>query len=200
LNWPKQYTQTLHCESKEIAYAHVLPFYPGKCKHIHGHNGRIDLDITCHIKELNKRPMIVSFSIAKNIVKSLHEMLDHKFIWALNPKYPVLINKNQSSSEYYITLRTATQKIQMPFNKEDIVLIAPETYNINENERQNYTTSEKILKNFIIPRALEILFEKHVNSFFNNDEIDIDMFDIHGYLNFNWWESKSTNISASFML
>jgi len=202
LRWPKQYTQTLHCQSKEIAYSHVLPFYPGKCKYLHGHNGRLDLDITTHIKRLDYSPLLVSFSIAKKLVNQIHEMLDHKFIWNLNPNYPVEIIKDDTKYyKYYIKIVTDLQQLILPFTKNSIVLIPPSNKKITNDNCMNYATSENILKNYIIKQCIKLLYDKHLYWKYNTKEIsDIDLFESHGIIQFKWWESNSTNIIASYMI
>ncbi|MEK6248217.1 MAG: 6-carboxytetrahydropterin synthase [Planctomycetales bacterium] len=67
--------------SREIdfCYGHRLLNYEGKCKHLHGHNGRVI--ITLESESLDQRGMVIDFSEIKNIVSQwIDEVLDHRMI------------------------------------------------------------------------------------------------------------------------
>ncbi len=62
-----------------FCYGHRLLNYDGKCKHLHGHNGRIEIKLST--KKLDKRGMVVDFGDVKTIVKGFVDReLDHKMI------------------------------------------------------------------------------------------------------------------------
>ncbi len=60
----------------EIAYAHRLFKYNGKCENLHGHNAKIEVIIES--KRLDNQSMVMDFGDIKKIVgKWLDENLDH---------------------------------------------------------------------------------------------------------------------------
>ena len=70
-----------------FCYGHRLLDYEGKCKHPHGHNGRIE--ITIETKGLDARGMVMDFGDIKKHVQSwVDEELDHKML--LNARDPLV--------------------------------------------------------------------------------------------------------------
>ena len=78
--------------SREIdfCYGHRLLNYPGKCRHLHGHNGRVV--ITFEASGLDDRGMVLDFSEIKRVVSRwIDENLDHRMILnRTDPAVPVL--------------------------------------------------------------------------------------------------------------
>jgi 6-pyruvoyltetrahydropterin/6-carboxytetrahydropterin synthase len=78
--------------SREIdfCYGHRLLNYNGKCKHLHGHNGRAI--ITIESAQLDERGMVMDFSDIKNVVsKWIDEQLDHRMLLhRTDPVVPLL--------------------------------------------------------------------------------------------------------------
>ena len=67
--------------TKEIdfCYGHRLLNYDGKCKHLHGHNGKAV--IVLESEQLDSRGMLVDFSDIKRSVRTwIDEQLDHRMI------------------------------------------------------------------------------------------------------------------------
>jgi 6-pyruvoyltetrahydropterin/6-carboxytetrahydropterin synthase len=67
--------------SREInfCYGHRLLNYAGKCRHLHGHNGR--LVITLQAASLDEQGMVLDFSEIKGVVGGwIDENLDHRMI------------------------------------------------------------------------------------------------------------------------
>ncbi len=63
----------------DFCYGHRLLNYEGKCKYLHGHNGRAVIAIES--ASLDKRGMVVDFSDIKRIVSNwIDENLDHRMI------------------------------------------------------------------------------------------------------------------------
>jgi len=63
----------------DFCYGHRLLNYAGKCRHLHGHNGRAV--ITIEADELDDRGMVLDFSDIKNVVSHwIDENLDHRMI------------------------------------------------------------------------------------------------------------------------
>jgi 6-pyruvoyltetrahydropterin/6-carboxytetrahydropterin synthase len=78
--------------SREIdfCYGHRLLNYDGKCKYLHGHNGRAI--ITIESATLDERGMVLDFSDIKNIVSTwIDEKLDHRMLLhKTDPVVPIL--------------------------------------------------------------------------------------------------------------
>jgi 6-pyruvoyltetrahydropterin/6-carboxytetrahydropterin synthase len=63
----------------DFCYGHRLLDYNGKCKYLHGHNGRAV--ITIEAAELDRRGMVLDFSDIKSVVSRwIDENLDHRMI------------------------------------------------------------------------------------------------------------------------
>jgi len=78
--------------SREIdfCYGHRLLNYNGKCKYLHGHNGRAI--ITIESATLDERGMVLDFSDIKNVVSTwIDEKLDHRMLLQrIDPAVPLL--------------------------------------------------------------------------------------------------------------
>jgi 6-pyruvoyltetrahydropterin/6-carboxytetrahydropterin synthase len=63
----------------DFCYGHRLLDYDGKCRYLHGHNGRAV--ITIESAQLDPRGMVVDFSDIKRVVSNwIDEHLDHRMI------------------------------------------------------------------------------------------------------------------------
>ena len=63
----------------EFCYGHRLMDYDGVCRHPHGHNAVVEIDIRAD--QLDRRNMVADFSDIKRIVKGwIDRELDHKMI------------------------------------------------------------------------------------------------------------------------
>jgi 6-pyruvoyltetrahydropterin/6-carboxytetrahydropterin synthase len=70
-----------------FCYGHRLLHYDGKCRHLHGHNGRAVL--TLEAAELDRLGMVMDFSRIKRVVSTwIDETLDHRML--LHKEDPVL--------------------------------------------------------------------------------------------------------------
>jgi 6-pyruvoyltetrahydropterin/6-carboxytetrahydropterin synthase len=70
-----------------FCYGHRLLNYQGKCRYLHGHNGKAV--ITLEAEELDARGMVLDFSEIKQVVSAwIDENLDHKML--LHRDDPVL--------------------------------------------------------------------------------------------------------------
>jgi len=79
----------MHRVAREIhfCYGHRLLNYDGKCRHLHGHNGKAV--ITLEAEQLDAQGMVVDFSRLKRVVGGwIDEALDHKML--LHRDDPVL--------------------------------------------------------------------------------------------------------------
>ena len=78
-----------------FCYGHRLLNYDGKCKHLHGHNGKAV--IVLEAPALNKLGMVVDFSDIKRTVGDwIDRTLDHKMIMHRDdPTLPLLRQQNE---------------------------------------------------------------------------------------------------------
>jgi 6-pyruvoyltetrahydropterin/6-carboxytetrahydropterin synthase len=87
--------------TREISfcYGHRLLQYDGKCKHLHGHNGRAV--ITLEARELDALGMVIDFSEMKRVLQAwIDEALDHKML--LHRDDPVLPHLRQLGEQFYV--------------------------------------------------------------------------------------------------
>lgn len=65
----------------DFCYGHRLMNYDGVCRHLHGHNARVEIDVRAGDGTLDARGMVVDFSDLKHAVKSwIDRELDHRMI------------------------------------------------------------------------------------------------------------------------
>ena len=63
----------------DFCYGHRLLDYNGKCAHPHGHNGKIEIELSS--EKLDNRGMVFDFSDIKEIIqKWVDKELDHRMI------------------------------------------------------------------------------------------------------------------------
>jgi 6-pyruvoyltetrahydropterin/6-carboxytetrahydropterin synthase len=78
--------------SREIdfCYGHRLLNYEGKCRHLHGHNGRVVL--TLEAARLNGRGMVLDFHQIKDVISRwIDDHLDHRMLLCRDdPAVPLL--------------------------------------------------------------------------------------------------------------
>src|SRR5262245_42740400 len=88
-------TKELH-----FCYGHRLLHYDGKCRHLHGHNGKAV--ITVEEKSLDPLGMVIDFSQLKKVVGGwIDDTLDHKML--LHKDDPV-IPELRRHGEQFVTL------------------------------------------------------------------------------------------------
>ena len=76
----------------DFCYGHRLLNYEGKCRHLHGHNGRAV--ITFELETLDEQGMVLDFSEIKNVIcQWIDETLDHRMILdRKDPAVPLLLD------------------------------------------------------------------------------------------------------------
>jgi 6-pyruvoyltetrahydropterin/6-carboxytetrahydropterin synthase len=87
--------------SREIhfCYGHRLLNYDGKCRHLHGHNGRAV--IALEAPQLDRLGMVMDFTRIKRVVSTwIDETLDHKML--LHKDDPVLPLLRQQGEPVYV--------------------------------------------------------------------------------------------------
>jgi 6-pyruvoyltetrahydropterin/6-carboxytetrahydropterin synthase len=82
-----------------FCYGHRLLNYDGKCRHLHGHNGRAV--ITLAAAELDDLGMVMDFTRLKRVVGGwIDENLDHKMI--LRRDDPILPSLHQQGEPVFV--------------------------------------------------------------------------------------------------
>jgi 6-pyruvoyltetrahydropterin/6-carboxytetrahydropterin synthase len=82
-----------------FCYGHRLLDYAGKCRHLHGHNGRAV--ITLAAERLDALGMVMDFSRIKEVVSAwIDDNLDHKML--LHENDPVLPFLRQQGEPVYV--------------------------------------------------------------------------------------------------
>ncbi len=71
----------------EFCYGHRLLNYQGKCRHLHGHNGTVEIELSS--EHLDRRGMVRDFNEMKHVLQGwIDRELDHKML--LNTQDPAL--------------------------------------------------------------------------------------------------------------
>jgi 6-pyruvoyltetrahydropterin/6-carboxytetrahydropterin synthase len=82
-----------------FCYGHRLLNYDGKCRHLHGHNGRAI--ITLQADRLDSLGMVIDFSTIKRVVSAwIDANLDHRMI--LHKDDPVLPHLQAQDEPYFL--------------------------------------------------------------------------------------------------
>ncbi len=77
-----QVTKQIH-----FCYGHRLLSYEGKCRFLHGHNARVEIELTS--SSLDHRGMVIDFNdVKENLQRWIDSTLDHKML--LNQADPVI--------------------------------------------------------------------------------------------------------------
>jgi 6-pyruvoyltetrahydropterin/6-carboxytetrahydropterin synthase len=92
-----------------FCYGHRLLNYDGKCRHLHGHNGRAV--ITLESPELDALGMVVDFSRIKHVVNRwIDETLDHRMLLHKDdPMLPAL--RAQGEPVYVLEVNPTAESI-----------------------------------------------------------------------------------------
>src|SRR5262249_16363428 len=84
----------------DFCYGHRLLNYDGQCRHLHGHNGRVEIDLESD--GLDARGMVIDFADIKRTIKSwIDETLDHRMLLHRDdPLAPVLRERGERFLEF----------------------------------------------------------------------------------------------------
>jgi 6-pyruvoyltetrahydropterin/6-carboxytetrahydropterin synthase len=84
----------------DFCYGHRLLNYDGKCRHLHGHNGRAV--VTLEASDLDGRGMVIDFSQMKRCLQAwIDDTIDHKML--LHQSDPI-IPQLQTLGEQFVAL------------------------------------------------------------------------------------------------
>ena len=82
----------------DFCYGHRLLDYEGKCRHLHGHNGLLEVEIES--ESLDHRGMVMDFSDLRRMVKDwVDKNLDHKML--LHKDDPVVALLSEMGEPFY---------------------------------------------------------------------------------------------------
>ncbi len=83
----------------DFCYGHRLMHYEGKCRHLHGHNSRVEVDLQSD--KLDERGMVYDFADIKEVIKKwIDDTLDHNML--LNKADPVVPLLKQHGERFFL--------------------------------------------------------------------------------------------------
>lgn len=89
----------------DFCYGHRLLNYAGKCRHLHGHNGRAV--IVMEGEDLDDRGMVIDFAEIKDSLRTwINEQLDHRMI--LNADDPAIQGLRELNEPLFVILDNPT--------------------------------------------------------------------------------------------
>lgn len=101
----------MYTVTKEIyfCYGHRLMDYDGPCKYLHGHNGKIEVELEANKRD--QRGMVVDFSEIRRVVKDwVDRTLDHTMLFRKDdPLVPIL--KRQGERFYLMDENPTAESI-----------------------------------------------------------------------------------------
>lgn len=90
----------MYTVTKEIhfCYGHRLIHYEGKCRNLHGHNARAQVEL--HSESLDKRGMVYDFHDIGRVMKTwIDDVLDHKLL--LHQDDPIIPDLKAKKEVFY---------------------------------------------------------------------------------------------------
>ncbi len=97
----------MYTVTKEIdfCYGHRLMNYDGACKHLHGHNGKVKVEL--QRETLDERGMVVDFSEIRSVIKDwIDRTLDHTML--LRKDDPLVSVLKEKGERFYIMEQNPT--------------------------------------------------------------------------------------------
>lgn len=67
----------------DFAAAHSLRNYPGVCSRLHGHNWKIEVEVTA--TTLDEAGMGIDFKVIRSATRQVSELLDHRYLNEVEP-------------------------------------------------------------------------------------------------------------------
>jgi len=87
------------CREIDFCYGHRLLNYEGKCRFLHGHNARVEIEISS--LKIDGRGMVVDFNDMKQKLQTwIDSTLDHKLL--LNRADPLIPNLNPEREPFIL--------------------------------------------------------------------------------------------------
>jgi len=89
----------------EFCYGHRLLNYEGKCRHLHGHNGKAEIELSS--ETLDRRGMVRDFSEIQRVIHAwIDRALDHKML--LHHRDPALPALRQLGEPLFVLKENPT--------------------------------------------------------------------------------------------
>jgi 6-pyruvoyltetrahydropterin/6-carboxytetrahydropterin synthase len=88
----------------DFAAAHTLRNYPGDCSRMHGHNWKIEVEVTA--TSLNEHEMGMDFKAIKTATRELAKTLDHRYLNDIPPFDVVNPTAENIAQHFYQNLST----------------------------------------------------------------------------------------------
>ena len=97
----------------DFASAHTLREYPGDCSRMHGHNWKLEVEVTA--TSLNEHGMGMDFKTIKTATRKLAKTLDHRYLNDI-PPFDTINPTAENIAQYFYqnlskTLNIDTAKI-----------------------------------------------------------------------------------------
>ncbi len=67
----------------DFAAAHALRDYPGACRRLHGHNWKVEVEVSA--SELDELGMAIDFKTVKQLTLKVTDELDHQYLNEIPP-------------------------------------------------------------------------------------------------------------------
>lgn len=67
----------------DFAAAHTLRDYPGECSRMHGHNWKVEIEVSA--ESLDNNGMVLDFKVVKRASQSIISRFDHQYLNEIEP-------------------------------------------------------------------------------------------------------------------
>jgi 6-pyruvoyltetrahydropterin/6-carboxytetrahydropterin synthase len=88
----------------DFAAAHTLRNYPGDCSRMHGHNWKLEVEVTA--TALNEHEMGMDFKTIKTATRELAKTLDHRYLNDIPPFDKINPTAENIAQYFYQNLST----------------------------------------------------------------------------------------------
>jgi 6-pyruvoyltetrahydropterin/6-carboxytetrahydropterin synthase len=88
----------------DFAAAHTLRNYPGDCSRMHGHNWKLEVEVTA--TALNEHEMGMDFKTIKTATRELAKTLDHRYVNDIPPFDKINPTAENIAQYFYQNLST----------------------------------------------------------------------------------------------
>ncbi|NOY62931.1 MAG: 6-carboxytetrahydropterin synthase QueD, partial [Gammaproteobacteria bacterium] len=88
----------------DFASAHSLRDYPGDCRRLHGHNWKVEVEVTAHV--LNAIGIAIDFKDVKSAARDVAKRLDHHYLNDIAPFDRINPTAENLSAYFYRELST----------------------------------------------------------------------------------------------
>jgi 6-pyruvoyltetrahydropterin/6-carboxytetrahydropterin synthase len=93
----------------DFASAHTLRDYPGDCSRMHGHNWKLEVEVTA--TALNDHGMGMDFKIIKTATRALAKTLDHRYLNDI-PPFDTVNPTAENIAQYFYQSLSKTLNIE----------------------------------------------------------------------------------------